>query len=60
MANNEFGKMLLAEIRRYHAKVQRARETGYVELLDEAPPPATMKHRFRVINGGRADCVRAE
>jgi hypothetical protein len=55
MADNEFGKMLLAEIRRHHEKVERLR-AAYLQDLDETPP-ATTQCRFRVINGGKADHV---
>jgi hypothetical protein len=65
MADNEFGKMLLAEIRRHHEKVERLRAAYLQDLgeqdldepdLDETPP-ATTQRRFRVINGGKADHV---
>jgi hypothetical protein len=54
MADNEFGKMLLAEIRQYHEKIGRVR-TAYLQDLDEEP--AITKPRFRVIDGGKADCI---
>jgi hypothetical protein len=58
MADDEFGKMLLAEIRRHHERIKRARESGYAELLeDQELSPTTTKPRFRVINGGRADRI---
>ena len=55
MADNDFGKMLLAEIRRHHEKIECMR-AAYLQDLDEAPPPPTQR-RFRVINGGKADHV---
>ncbi len=65
MADNEFGKMLLAEIRRHHEKIERMRAAYLQDLneqdlneqdLDETPP-ATTTRRFRVIDGGKADSV---
>jgi hypothetical protein len=59
MADNDFGKMLLAEIRRHHEKIECMRAAYLQDLhedLDEAPPPPTQR-RFRVINGGKADHV---
>ena len=53
MADNEFGKMLLAEIRRHHEKIERLR-AAYLQDPDETPP-ATTERRFRVIDGGKAD-----
>ena len=60
MADNDFGKMLLAEIRRHHEKIECMRaaylqDAAYPQDLDETPPPT--QRRFRVINGGKADHV---
>jgi hypothetical protein len=56
MADNEFANMLLAEIRQYHERVKRAREAVYFEPLQDLDLlSTTAPHRFRVINGGRAD-----
>jgi hypothetical protein len=58
MADNDFAKMLLADIRRHHERMERAREAGYVGLLEDLDsPPTITKHHFRVIDGGRADRV---
>jgi hypothetical protein len=55
MADNDFGKMLLAEIRRHHEKIECMR-AAYLQDLEETPSTTTQR-RFRVINGGKSDHV---
>lgn len=50
MTDNGFARMLLDEIRRYHEKVEKAREVIGAEARPTTP-------RFRVIDGGRAKAV---
>jgi hypothetical protein len=59
VTDNEFGTMLIAEIKRYHEMIEREREATYFEPLEDLVLPAGSKttHGFRVINGGRADHV---
>jgi hypothetical protein len=59
VVDNEFGTMLIAEIKRFHEMIERQREAVYFEPLEDLVLPATTtRHGFRVINGGRAEFLR--
>jgi hypothetical protein len=58
MSDNEFGTVLIAEIKRYQEMIKREREAAHFKPLEDLVLPATTTtHGFRVINGGKADHV---